>query len=132
MWRGLVPWGYATVKVLPTELPGIQQYCRGKTSIDYPAQANPYNILLSSERRDFADVTVPHTAVRRPTLFVSIPGEPGRHRVRGVRVGCGEWRVCHHQVSSLTAHARVSVRKTFQVSVLDEVKCEGVTVPAEL
>ena len=53
----------------------LQSYS-GNISINHPAQGDPYNTAPPSERLDLWDVTVPYPAVREPTRFVLIPGEP--------------------------------------------------------
>ena len=52
---------------------GGTYWVRGKRSIDYPAQGNPYNTPPPSERGGIFGASVQHTAVRWPIRFVSIP-----------------------------------------------------------
>ena len=89
--------------------------CRGKRSINYPAQGKPYSIFPPLERRDLWDVSVdgsPYTVVRAYPNFDPNPGYPGRHVWNKTRASISFER---------------NVQSGIRIRVLDDAKCDGAT-----
>lgn len=72
------------VRVLPTELLRIYERAgKSKMSMDYPAPGGPCNTPPPSHLNGgIFGTSGPYMAVRWPTLFVSIAGEPEVHVAR--------------------------------------------------